>query len=85
MLQPDKGAAVPKFGEWDEGNPSSAESYTHIFNKVREEKQGGGGHAPGTPTRRPYVVRNQPPDDKAQVCHCQPLLFLAKTKKKIEF
>lgn len=35
---PDKGAAVPRFGEWDENNPSSADNYTHIFNKVREEK-----------------------------------------------
>ncbi|KAF7825818.1 RPM1-interacting protein 4 [Senna tora] len=65
---PDRGAAVPKFGEWDESNPASADGYTHIFNKVREEKQGGGGHAPGTPTKRPYVVRNQAADDKAQSC-----------------
>jgi hypothetical protein len=28
---------VPKFGDWD-SNPASADGYTHIFNKVREEK-----------------------------------------------
>lgn len=33
-------SSVPKFGEWDESNPSSADGYTHIFNKVREEKTG---------------------------------------------
>ncbi|URE12186.1 RPM1-interacting protein [Musa troglodytarum] len=37
---PEKVSSVPKFGEWDESNPSSADGYTHIFNKVREEKTG---------------------------------------------
>ncbi|CAL9153306.1 unnamed protein product, partial [Musa hybrid cultivar] len=36
---PDKGSSVPKFGEWDESNPSSAYGFTGIFNKVREEKK----------------------------------------------
>lgn len=31
---------MPKFGEWDESNPSSGDGFTHIFNKVREEKAG---------------------------------------------
>ncbi|XP_061358315.1 RPM1-interacting protein 4-like isoform X2 [Gastrolobium bilobum] len=66
---PDRGAAVPKFGEWDENNPASADGYTHIFNKVREEKQVGAGHAPGTPNGRSYVVRNQPANDKS-CCFC---------------
>ncbi|CAK9140935.1 unnamed protein product [Ilex paraguariensis] len=39
---PDKGAAIPRFGGWDENDPSSAENYTHIFNRVREERQAGG-------------------------------------------
>ncbi|KAK1259656.1 RPM1-interacting protein 4 [Acorus gramineus] len=43
---PDRGAAVPKFGDWDETNPSSADGYTHIFNKVREEKQSGSAKVP---------------------------------------
>ncbi|XP_073136009.1 RPM1-interacting protein 4-like isoform X3 [Henckelia pumila] len=34
-----RSVAVPKFGEWDEKNPSSAEGFTVIFNKVKEEKQ----------------------------------------------
>ncbi|TKY66157.1 RPM1-interacting protein 4 [Spatholobus suberectus] len=65
---PDKGAAVPKFGEWDENNPASADGYTHIFNKVREEKQVGAGHVPGTPNARQFAARNQHADDKAQSC-----------------
>jgi hypothetical protein len=32
---------VPKFGEWDEKDPSTGEGFTDIFNKVREEKQSG--------------------------------------------
>ncbi|KAI4356370.1 hypothetical protein L6164_000399 [Bauhinia variegata] len=65
---PDRGAAVPKFGEWDESNPASADGYTHIFNKVREERQGGAGNAPGTPNERSHVVRNQANNEKAQNC-----------------
>ncbi|XP_074377794.1 RPM1-interacting protein 4-like [Apium graveolens] len=35
---PDHGPVVPKFGDWDESDPSAGEGYTHIFNKVREGK-----------------------------------------------
>ncbi|KAA8543504.1 hypothetical protein F0562_021001 [Nyssa sinensis] len=35
---PVKGAAVSKFGEWDENKPASAEGYTHIFNQVRVKR-----------------------------------------------
>lgn len=33
---------MPKFGEWDVNDPSSAEGFTVIFNKARNEKKGGG-------------------------------------------
>jgi len=33
---------LPKFGEWDVNDPSSAEGFTVIFNKARNEKKGGG-------------------------------------------
>ncbi|KAL0759242.1 hypothetical protein Bca101_075392 [Brassica carinata] len=35
----DKGRLVPKFGEWDVNDPSSAEGFTVIFNKGRNEKK----------------------------------------------
>lgn len=38
---PDRSPAVPRFGEWDENNPQSAERYTHIFNIMREERHTG--------------------------------------------
>ncbi|OVA10443.1 Pathogenic type III effector avirulence factor Avr cleavage site [Macleaya cordata] len=34
-----KTGSVPRFGDWDENDPSSADGYAHIFNKVREEKR----------------------------------------------
>ncbi|KAK6932797.1 RIN4, pathogenic type III effector avirulence factor Avr cleavage site [Dillenia turbinata] len=33
-----KVASIPKFGAWDETDPKSAEGYTFIFDKVKEEK-----------------------------------------------
>lgn len=74
VWQPDKGAAVPKFGEWDENNPASADGYTHIFNRVREEKQSGAGKVPGMPTESPYGnVRKQTASDSSKVrLHCLP-------------
>lgn len=33
---------MPKFGEWDVNDPASAEGFTVIFNKARDEKRTGG-------------------------------------------
>ncbi|KAL1826165.1 hypothetical protein ACET3Z_012943 [Daucus carota] len=38
---PDKVAAVPIFGGWNENDPSSGENYTLAFNNVRHEKNSG--------------------------------------------
>ncbi|KAK4771112.1 hypothetical protein SAY87_031644 [Trapa incisa] len=38
----DKGQPLPKFGEWDVNDPASAEGFTAIFNKARDEKKTGG-------------------------------------------
>ncbi|EYU40620.1 hypothetical protein ABFS82_14G054600 [Erythranthe guttata] len=65
---PEKGAAVPKFGEWDENNPESAENFTHIFNKVREERTTGAGNAPGTPKHPSYGGRGQQVNDQKKCC-----------------
>ncbi|GAB2279806.1 Protein noi4 [Dionaea muscipula] len=35
------GRPLPKFGEWDENDPASAEGFTVIFNKARNEKKTG--------------------------------------------
>ncbi|XP_050233153.1 RPM1-interacting protein 4-like isoform X2 [Mercurialis annua] len=43
-------ASVPKFGAWDEADPSSGEGFTVIFNRVKEEKQVASTHFPPQPT-----------------------------------
>ncbi|KAL1307310.1 protein NOI4 isoform X1 [Arachis duranensis] len=41
-MSQEKGQPLPKFGEWDVNDPASAEGYTVIFNKARDEKKTGG-------------------------------------------
>ncbi|KAM0987615.1 hypothetical protein ACFX13_011911 [Malus domestica] len=36
------GGALPKFGEWDVNDPASAEGFTVIFNKARDDRKSGG-------------------------------------------
>ncbi|KAF9669648.1 hypothetical protein SADUNF_Sadunf14G0129100 [Salix dunnii] len=38
----EKDQPLPKFGEWDVNDPASAEGFTVIFNKARNEKKTGG-------------------------------------------
>ncbi|PIN03707.1 hypothetical protein CDL12_23764 [Handroanthus impetiginosus] len=65
---PDKGAAVPRFGEWDENDPQSAENFTHIFDKVREERNSGAGNVSGTPRHPSYVTRGQQAHEPKKCC-----------------
>lgn len=37
----ENGKPLPKFGEWDVNDPASAEGFTVIFNKARDEKKTG--------------------------------------------
>ncbi|XP_021641462.2 uncharacterized protein LOC110636194 isoform X2 [Hevea brasiliensis] len=70
---PDHSAAVPKFGEWDETDPASADGYTHIFNKVREEKQGGAAKVPDLPTESSHSHgHKQYGNEKSKSCYCFP-------------
>ncbi|KAL4578448.1 hypothetical protein LXL04_014571 [Taraxacum kok-saghyz] len=70
---PDDDTAIPKFGEWDEKNPSSAEGYTHIFNKAREDRHNGGGKSPMVSTDNPnFYGQNQNVNDNSKCCGCFP-------------
>uniref|UniRef100_A0A0E0KVE5 RIN4 pathogenic type III effector avirulence factor Avr cleavage site domain-containing protein n=1 Tax=Oryza punctata TaxID=4537 RepID=A0A0E0KVE5_ORYPU len=42
MTTADKGRPLPKFGEWDVNNPASAEGFTVIFQKARDDKKTAG-------------------------------------------
>lgn len=68
-LQPDKDAAIPPFGGWDENNPQSADNYTHIFNEARKQRHTGSSNAPGAQFGSPYHNARQKPDDSAKVCN----------------
>ncbi|KAJ7957646.1 RPM1-interacting protein 4-like [Quillaja saponaria] len=41
MSSYDNGRPLPKFGEWDVNDPASAEGFSVIFNKARDEKKTG--------------------------------------------
>ncbi|KAK2355915.1 protein NOI4 [Trifolium repens] len=66
----DKGRPLPKFGEWDVNNPASAEGFTVIFNKARDEKKTNTAVNNVTPRRNDPAVQNEPeyPRKKAQRC-----------------
>ncbi|KAG8061778.1 hypothetical protein GUJ93_ZPchr0003g17137 [Zizania palustris] len=67
---PERGSAVPKFGEWDEKDPSTGEGFTDIFEKVREEKQSGTGNAPATTNEADYIKRYQRSKYESTGCSC---------------
>lgn len=55
-MQSEKARPLPKFGEWDVNNPASADGFTVIFAKARDEKKGSGNPAarpPPAPTPTP--------------------------------
>ncbi|XP_058219736.1 protein NOI4 [Rhododendron vialii] len=67
----DKGRPLPKFGEWDVNDPASAEGFTVIFNKARNEKKTGG--KPESPTKeesayRPGATLGKPQSKKWFCC-----------------
>ncbi|KAG2605957.1 hypothetical protein GQ55_4G233500 [Panicum hallii var. hallii] len=47
----ESGRPLPKFGEWDVNDPASADGFTVIFNKARDEKKGGNGQETDSPSK----------------------------------
>ncbi|KAE9457867.1 hypothetical protein C3L33_10270, partial [Rhododendron williamsianum] len=64
----DKGRPLPKFGEWDVNDPASAEGFTVIFNKARNEKKTGG--KPESPTKEESAYRPGATLGKPQSVSC---------------
>ncbi|XP_075501159.1 protein NOI4-like isoform X2 [Primulina tabacum] len=56
-----KGGALPKFGEWDVNNPASADGFTVIFAKARDEKK-----ATGTAAHDASIPQQQPTNPMPQ-------------------
>lgn len=44
------GRPLPKFGEWNVNNPASAEGFTFIVNKARDEKKTSAGGVAAAPS-----------------------------------
>ncbi|CAL5325642.1 unnamed protein product [Camellia sinensis] len=47
MASEDRGRPLPKFGEWDVNNPASADGFTVIFAKARDDKKTNGNAVNG--------------------------------------
>ncbi|KAL0461737.1 UNVERIFIED_CONTAM: protein NOI4 [Sesamum latifolium] len=69
LVQQEKGRALPKFGEWDVNNPASAEGFTVIFAKARDEKKAKATemiptpppvHDESSPSSHPFDNNNRP-------------------------
>ena len=66
---------MPKFGEWDVNDPASAEGFTVIFNKARDEKKTGG--KPESPSKADAAAKQGVDPVKPQGVSC--LEFFSKT------
>ncbi|XP_010243957.1 PREDICTED: RPM1-interacting protein 4-like [Nelumbo nucifera] len=68
------GRPLPKFGEWDVNDPASAEGFTVIFNKARNEKKTGGKL--DSPAKDDSTTKNgsdsAKPQGKKWLCCVQP-------------
>lgn len=70
IIPQEKGRPLPKFGEWDVNDPTSAEGFTVIFNKARDEKKTGGNpDSPGKTATDPHSKPVVEPD-KTQTVRC---------------
>ncbi|GAB4847921.1 hypothetical protein Ancab_026981 [Ancistrocladus abbreviatus] len=57
-----KGRPLPKFGEWDVNNPASAEGFTVVFNKAREQKKTNGtAVGGGVPAQKTDITNKSVP------------------------
>ncbi|EFJ34808.1 hypothetical protein SELMODRAFT_81777, partial [Selaginella moellendorffii] len=56
------GPPLPKFGAWDPKDPSSADGFTIIFNKARDEKRAGSGGRPASPVKNDSELYKNNPD-----------------------
>jgi RPM1-interacting protein 4 len=67
----DGGDTVPKFGDWDESDPSAAEGYTQVFEKIRDAKNSAGNLA-STPTGSSNALKRGSANDTSKGCFCFP-------------
>ncbi|KAG6424775.1 hypothetical protein SASPL_115195 [Salvia splendens] len=66
--QNEKGRALPKFGEWDVNNPASADGFTVIFAKARDEKAKSSAGGSDQPARTQSTARHDAPRKTGWLC-----------------
>ncbi|KAF5746923.1 hypothetical protein HS088_TW06G01099 [Tripterygium wilfordii] len=66
MAASDKGRPLPKFGEWDVNNPASAEGFTVIFSKARDDKKSNNDPSKAGATSQNNAVSSNQPNDNRQ-------------------
>ncbi|CAH9068941.1 unnamed protein product [Cuscuta epithymum] len=72
---PDHNLVIPKFGDWDDMDPSSAEQFSQVFDRVRDEKQSEAGKVPVMPTEIPDLNNEkQLRNESSKGCSCFPWL-----------
>ncbi|KAK8323178.1 hypothetical protein V6Z12_A12G216000 [Gossypium hirsutum] len=72
MKEQEKGKALPKFGEWDLKDPATADGFTLIFNRARNEKKTR-ATAPPPPSIVPQkvdTINKPPPSPPKTKCFC---------------
>ncbi|KAI3440181.1 AvrRpt-cleavage domain-containing protein [Psidium guajava] len=67
--------SIPKFGAWDETDPTAGESFTVIFNKVKEEKHNTSTNFPVVPPEPVTYSSNQKKQEsssssRSKICCC---------------
>ncbi|KAL4185030.1 hypothetical protein AMTRI_Chr10g228570 [Amborella trichopoda] len=66
-------AAVPKFGAWDDRDPTSGDGFTVLFNKVKEERQIRAAKPPVIPTKPvvyPTSYKKHNGSTRSSICCC---------------
>lgn len=71
---------MPKFGEWDVNNPASADGFTVIFAKARDDKKANSSAAPTQTPRNDYAYgQPNPYQQETRVYPSPQLLNLTNT------
>ncbi|KAI4373831.1 hypothetical protein MLD38_011904 [Melastoma candidum] len=72
MASYEESRPLPKFGDWDVNDPASAEGFTVIFSKARNEKVAGGpsGNARSMQKRNSEARQQKPAARRWFCCGC---------------
>lgn len=67
-MQQDKGRPLPKFGDWDVNNPASADGFTVIFSKAKDDKRTNANPKDPSPAPSKKIKQGDNSDYPKRVC-----------------